>query len=139
MAAVAAAAAVVAAVLAGIAVFGDDGDRQARITGGAATPPVSVTGEPPGDVQVTRDGDALVVTWTDPDPGQVSFVITGGQEGAELRFVGQVPSGAAPRFPVHGFNPTLDYCFQVAAVYSTTELGVAQPVCTSRAGAEPTR
>jgi hypothetical protein len=50
--------------------------------------------------------------------------------------VGQLPSGARPRFAVHGFNPTLSYCFQVAAVYSTTELGVAQPVCTT--GPAPT-
>jgi hypothetical protein len=136
---VAAVAAVVAAVLAGIAVFGDgDGGTGSRASGGPTTPPVSVTGEPPGDVRVTRDGDALVVTWTDPAPGRASFVITGGKRGEELRFVGQLPSGAAPRFPVHGFNPTLDYCFQVAAVYSTTELGVAQPVCTAGGAGTPT-
>jgi hypothetical protein len=132
---VAAVAAVVAAVLAGIAVFGgDDGGVTADLT----TPTVSVDGAPPGEVRVSRDGDALVLTWTDPAPGQVSFVITGGREGEELRFVGQVLSGERPRFRVHGYNPTLDYCFQVAAVYSTTQLGVAQPVCTGDATAAPT-
>jgi hypothetical protein len=129
---VAAVAAVMAAVLAAVAVLnGDDGtDTDAGPTG-TSTPTVSIGGDPPTDVNVTRDGDALVLTWTDPAPGRVSFVITGGKEGEELRFVGQVTSGATPRFPVYGYNPALAYCFQVAAVYSTTELGVAQPVCTS--------
>jgi hypothetical protein len=133
---VAAVAAVTAAVLAAVAVS-DDGGDSGNGAGAPTTPPVSVTGDPPTDVRVARDGEALVLTWTDPAPGRVSFVITGGKEGEELRFVGQLPSGARPRFPVHGFNPALDYCFQVAAVYSTTELGVAQPVCTE-AAAGPT-
>lgn len=136
-ASIAAVAAVAAAVLAAVAVLGDDDGRPDRSVT-ATTPPVSINGDPPADVRVARDGDALVLTWTDPAPGRVSFVITGGKEGEELRFVGQLPSGAPPRFPVHGFNPTLDYCFQVAAVYSTTELGVAQPVCTTGASAPPT-
>jgi hypothetical protein len=127
---VAAVAAVLAAVLAAVAVLnGDDGTDAGPTARG--TPTVSIGGDPPTDVKVTRDGDALVLTWTDPAPGRVSFVITGGKEGEELRFVGQVTSGATPRFPVYGYNPALAYCFQVAAVYSTTELGVAQPVCTS--------
>ena len=129
---VAAVAAVLAAALAAVAVLtiGNDPDDGTGDTA-RSTPTVSIGGDPPTDVKVTRDGDALVLTWTDPAPGEVSFVITGGQEGEELRFVGQVTSGAAPRFPVYGYNPRLVYCFQVAAVYSTTELGVAQPVCTS--------
>jgi len=126
VAGVAAVAAVVAAVLASIAVLDKDGPDAAA----PDTPAVSVDGEPPTDVAVTRDGNALVLTWTDPAPGRVSFVITGGKEGEELRFVGQVASGSTPRFPVYGYNPTLAYCFQVAAVYSANRLGVAQPVCT---------
>jgi hypothetical protein len=137
VAAVAAVAAVIAAVLAGIAVFRDGGG--ADLEADLATPTVSVDGEPPADVRVARDGDALVLTWTDPAPGEVSFVITGGRQGEELRFVGQLPSGERPRFRVHGYNPTLDYCFQIAAVYSTTQLGVAQPVCTGGTTAAPTR
>jgi hypothetical protein len=130
VAGVAAAAAVTAVVLAAVAVHNNGNNNGNGNAGAPTTPPVSVTGDPPTDVRVARDGEALVLTWTDPAPGRVSFVITGGKEGEELRFVGQLPSGARPRFPVHGFNPALAYCFQVAAVYSTTELGVAQPVCT---------
>jgi hypothetical protein len=128
---VAAVAAVLAAALAAVVVVDRDGERTDSGPTAGGTPTVSIGGDPPTDVKVARDGDALVLTWTDPAPGEVSFVITGGQEGEELRFVGQVTSGAAPRFPVYGYNPRLAYCFQVAAVYSTTELGVAQPVCTS--------
>jgi hypothetical protein len=139
---VAAVAAVIAAVLAGLALLRDTSGTSGT-SGGAGTreanPPVSVDGEPPRDVRLTREGGAIVVTWTDPAPGRASFVITGGKEGEELRFVGQLPSGAPARFPVHGYNPTVDYCFQVAAVYSTTELGVAQPVCTSGARSSPAR
>jgi hypothetical protein len=135
---VAAAAALVAAALAAVAVL-RDGDPPSVPTAAPTTPSVSIDGAPPTDVRVTRDTEAIVVTWTDPAPGQVSFVITGGRQGEELRFVGQLPSGSRPRFPVYGLNPTVDYCFQVAAVYSTTELGVAQPVCTTGVTATPTR
>jgi hypothetical protein len=128
---VAAVAAVLAGTLAAVAVLTRDDNNRSDNGARDTAPTVSIGGDPPTDVRVTRDGDALVLTWTDPAPGEVSFVITGGQEGEELRFVGQITSGAAPRFPVYGYNPGLTYCFQVAAVYSTTELGVAQPVCTS--------
>jgi hypothetical protein len=134
-ASVAAVAAVVAAALAAFAVLRDD--AASPPTAAATTPPVSTSGDPPTGVRVARDGDAVVLTWTDPAPGRASFVITGGQQGQELRFVGQLPSGSTPRFPVHGLNPAVIHCFQIAAVYSTTELGVAQPVCTESPGGTP--
>ncbi|WP_189115854.1 hypothetical protein [Pilimelia terevasa] len=101
--------------------------RQVEPTGA-----VRLTGEPPADVTVAREPGAVVVRWRDPSGGRATFLVTGGQAGAELRLLAQLPAGAPTRYTAAGFHPALDYCFQVSAVYSTTEFGVASPVCTRR-------
>ncbi|GAA2522981.1 fibronectin type III domain-containing protein [Pilimelia columellifera] len=89
------------------------------------------TGEPPTDVTVRRADGVIVVTWSDPSDGQATYVVTGGGAEEELRLLAQLPAGAPARYTAAGFNPDRDYCFQVAAIYSTTRFGVASPVCTS--------
>jgi hypothetical protein len=125
-ASVAAVAAVAAAVIATVAlVRGNDGPGD---PGPHTTGTVSLTGRAPTDVRITQQGDALVLTWTDPAPGQVSFVVVGGPPGATLRLLGQLPAGTT-RFPLNGLNATEGYCFRVAAIYSTQETGASSVVC----------
>ncbi|HYN92950.1 MAG TPA: tetratricopeptide repeat protein [Pilimelia sp.] len=135
---VAAVAAVIAVAVAGvIALQGDDAPPPNTATSEA--PQVSVTAEPPADVRVERDAEAVVLTWVDPAPGRTTALITAGQEGENMRVVGQLPAGAPARFRMHALNPSVTYCFQVGIVYSATEMGVARPVCLPPATATPGR
>ena len=126
---IAAVAAVVAAVLAAVAVLGDGGSVPPG-TAGQTTGTVALTGEPPTDLQVVKQADTLVLTWRDPTSGRVPFVVTGAPPGVTLRLLGQLPPGTT-RFPLNGANTSAGYCFRVAAVYSTDEIGVSTVVCTA--------
>ncbi|WP_189168698.1 fibronectin type III domain-containing protein [Pilimelia anulata] len=81
---------------------------------------------------MAREPGAVVLTWADPSGGRATYVVTGGQAGGELRLLAQLPAGSPARYTAAGFRPGVAYCFQVSAVYSTSEFGVAPPVCTDR-------
>ncbi|HEU4422751.1 MAG TPA: tetratricopeptide repeat protein [Pilimelia sp.] len=134
---VAAVAATVAAGLAAVAVLrGGDAGSSGPIAD-QTTGSVALSGEPPTDLQVARQGDTMILTWRDPTPGRVSFVVTGAPPGATLRLLGQLPAGTT-RFPLNGVNATAGYCFRVAAVYSTETIGVSPVVCTDATAPTPT-
>jgi hypothetical protein len=120
-----------------VAVLRDGEAAPSGPVAGQTTGSVALTGEPPTDLKVVKQGDTLVLTWRDPTPSRVSFVVTGAPPGATLRLLGQLPAGTT-RFPVNGVNAAAGYCFRVAAVYSTEQIGVSTVVCTDATAPTPT-
>ncbi|MEV7231261.1 tetratricopeptide repeat protein [Polymorphospora sp. NPDC051019] len=134
---VAAAAAVVAAVSAtvtAVMVLRDDPTPPPPPTAPTAGPVVD--GEPPTGVRVRDDGTAITVTWEDPSPGTVPFIVAGGRAGQQLRAMATINPGETSH-TVNGLNPRLNYCFTVLAVYSTERYATSGQVCTDRSGSTP--
>lgn len=88
---------------------------------------------PPGALRVAENGEAVLLSWTDPSGGRVPFVVTGGRRGERLTVMAQLDPGVTS-YRVNGLNPKLDYCFTVIALYSGTELERSEQACTSRTG-----
>ena len=128
MGSVAAVAALVAAGLAAVALLRgfERGTGSSSPTGG-----VALTGKPPTGVQVHRERGSIVVTWIDASAGSATYVVTGGKSGEDLRLLAQLPAGSPTRYVAAGFQPHVAYCFQVSAVYSVSQFGVAPAVCTT--------
>ncbi|GGM13926.1 hypothetical protein ACFFX1_31925 [Dactylosporangium sucinum] len=91
------------------------------------------TGNPraPTQLRLRDDRTAITLTWIDPSAGTVPFIVAGGQEGA-LRQLQVMPAGSTT-YTINGLNPKLDYCFTVAAVYSTDSVELSDLACTNRA------
>ncbi|GII21789.1 fibronectin type III domain-containing protein [Planosporangium mesophilum] len=92
--------------------------------------------KPPGDLKVRDDGSSVTLTWTDPSNGTVPFIVAGGREGSGFSPLQSVESGKTT-YTLHGISSTADYCFMVAAVYSSQRTVPSQLACTRR-GASPT-
>jgi hypothetical protein len=139
---VAAVAAVVAAVLVMFVVLRDENDPSRvetlpEISAGAPVPSgPALGGEPPTDLAVREDGDALLLTWRDPTAGTVPFIVAAGKAGTQLRAMGPVEPGVT-RYLANGLATNLDYCFTVVAVYSTDRYATSGQVCTRRTGQTP--
>lgn len=133
-AAVAASIAAVVAVIALVVVLAATRPWSKDAPGGSTT----VAGSPPGEVRLRDAGEAITVTWSDPSAGRVSFIVAGGRSGEQLRAMGQVGPGKTSH-QLSGLNPALNYCFTVVAVYGQNQLATAEPACTTRATAGPTR
>ncbi|HTF08144.1 MAG TPA: tetratricopeptide repeat protein [Asanoa sp.] len=139
---VAAVAAVVAAVLVMFVVLRDENDPSRteavpEIRAGAPVPSgPALGGEPPTDLAVREDGDALLVTWRDPTAGTVPFIVAAGQAGTQLRAMGTVEPGVT-RYLANGLATDSDYCFTVVAVYSTDRYATSGQVCTRRTVRSP--
>jgi serine/threonine-protein kinase PknK len=80
---------------------------------------------------VDQRGRTLTVTWTDPSNGTVSFVVNGkgpNNEKVDPKYLDRGTTSAT----FVGLSPTNNYCFLVAAVYSTSHVAVADEICTKR-------
>ncbi|MEV4343475.1 hypothetical protein AB0J83_03195 [Actinoplanes sp. NPDC049596] len=110
----------------------------ANRTGDAGRDPdVPTLGGPaPSDVRLKDGGTAITVTWTDPSSGSVSFMVTMGRPGQELKPVSTLGPGQTS-FEMSGLNGTLNYCFAVVAVYRNNQFATSPQACTSRATATP--
>ncbi|GAA3190624.1 tetratricopeptide repeat protein [Dactylosporangium siamense] len=84
----------------------------------------------PGALKLRDDKTSITLTWTDPSKGSAPFIVAGGQQGA-LRQL-QVLAAGATTYTLNGLNPTLDYCFTVAAVYGTDSVALSGLACTQR-------
>jgi hypothetical protein len=126
----AALAALAAAVVAVVALVDDPIPPGATDNGASAAPTLS--GEPPADLKLRDEGSTITITWTDPTAGTVPFIVAGGRAGQELRAMAQVSHGERS-YKIDGLNARVDYCFTVAAVYSSNKFGVSGQVCTARA------
>jgi Interferon-alpha/beta receptor, fibronectin type III len=67
----------------------------------------------------------------------VPFIVAGGRVGA-LRQLQTVSAGSTT-YTVNGLNPTVEYCFTVAAVYDTSRVELSDLACTKRATASPSQ
>jgi hypothetical protein len=96
------------------------------------TPPPAPTG-----LRIVRDdGGAATLTWTDPSDGQVPFVISAGRQGDALMAVSTVAAGETTA-TIYGLNINYDYCFTVAAVWSSEQLSESERTCTRRTTVTP--
>jgi hypothetical protein len=130
-AAVAAVLAAVAAVVALVVVLArPDGD------GAPDRDEPTLAGRAPTDVRLTDSGTSVVVSWSDPTDGTVSFLVTFGHPGQQLSVAGK-PGPGVERFELQSLNPQIDYCFTVVAVYGPNEFATSAQACTSRGGTLP--
>ncbi|MFF5075566.1 hypothetical protein ACFY36_00830 [Actinoplanes sp. NPDC000266] len=102
------------------------GDPDVPTLGGAA----------PSDVRLRDGGSAITVTWADPSGGSVSFMVTMGRPGQELKPVSTLGPGQTS-FEMSGLNGELNYCFAVVAVYRNDQFATSPQACTARATATP--
>jgi hypothetical protein len=139
---VAAAAAVVAALLVLTVVLRKETEppRVSAVPEISAGQPIpngpALGGEPPTDLLVREDGDALLLTWTDPTAGTVPFIVAAGRAGTQLRAMATIEPGAT-RYLANGLSTEQDYCFTVVAVYSTDKYAASGQVCTTRTADAP--
>jgi len=105
-------------------------------TPGRAAPSPTPGPAPPGNVHLEDRGASIVVSWTDPSQGTVPFLIGSARLGQEPRLNQSADPGTTST-TIHGTNVGYDYCFVVAAVYSTSEVARANPVCTHRSTVKP--
>ncbi|MGN9913559.1 tetratricopeptide repeat protein [Phytohabitans sp. LJ34] len=129
---IAAAAAVLAAGFVAIQVVftGGGGDGDTPPPAAVSTGP-RLAGEPPTDLKVRVDGNAITVTWKDPTEGTVPFIVAGAQAGRQHKAMATINPGETSA-TINGLNPRLGYCFTVLAVYSTDEYAASGQVCTER-------
>jgi serine/threonine protein kinase len=80
---------------------------------------------------VDQRGTTLTVTWTDPSNGTVSFVVNGKGPNDERLDPKYLDRGMTSVTFV-GLSPAKNYCFLVAAVYSSDHIAVADETCTKR-------
>jgi hypothetical protein len=101
--------------------------------GGPAAPSTANAGalKPPGDLKLRDDGSSITLTWTDPSKGTVPFIVAGGRVDSALNPLGSVESGKNT-YTLNGISSTADYCFLVAAVYSSQNTVPSALACTKR-------
>jgi hypothetical protein len=89
------------------------------------------TGLPPGQVTLKDQGTAVTLSWLDPSEGQVPFIVAGGRSDVAAAPIVTVPAGRTTQ-TIYGLNPRFDYCFTVAAVWSTDLIEPSPQTCTKR-------
>ncbi|MGC9665651.1 tetratricopeptide repeat protein [Planosporangium sp. 12N6] len=111
-----------------------------QATPSTPTTPSAEAGDlrPPGDLALRDNGTSVTLTWTDPSRGTVPFVVAGGRADNALKPLGSAGSGETT-FTVYGLNSAPDYCFLVAAVYSTQHTVPSDLACTRRGASPPAR
>ena len=121
---------IVVGVIVGLRGNGTPGPGPAPVT--TMTPSLTAEGAP-GDVRIADHGSTITLTWTDPTHGTVQFAVISSQKGA----VAQTPKLVNPgttTLTIQGLNTTIDYCYQVYAVYSVSKIAQSPLVCTHRQG-----
>jgi len=91
---------------------------------------------PPTNLKLDDKGGTIVISWSDPSGGTVSFVVFEAQEGRGFNIGKQVPAGTTS-VPLDGLNPSINYCFIVSAAYSVDDLAASVQVCTNRKPPSP--
>ena len=86
---------------------------------------------PPANVTLVDRGGSVTLTWTDPSSGKVPFIVTGGRDGATLTALESVPAGRTTS-TIYGLNDHYEYCFTVAAVWSSENIEPSIRTCTHR-------
>jgi hypothetical protein len=80
---------------------------------------------------LTDGGARIVVSWTDPANGTVSFLVAMGHPGEQLQPAATLGPGKTS-FEIGSLNPKLNYCFAVVAVYRNNKFATSQQACTDR-------
>lgn len=110
-------------------------DGTGRSPDSAASPDpassTSPTNPPPSNIKLVDSGGSVTLTWTDPSGGTVPFIVAGGRIGASDAPYESVPPGRTTS-TIYGLNDRFDYCFTVAAVWSSTVVERSERVCTTR-------
>jgi hypothetical protein len=103
----------------------------------APSPTTDPPPPPPTGVTLADKGGSITLTWIDPSEGKVSFVVAGGRVGTPSQPLESVPAGRTT-FTVYGLNNKEDYCFTVAAVWSSDSIAPSTRTCTHRSSASRT-
>jgi hypothetical protein len=101
-------------------------------TGAPSPTPYGGNGLPPGQVVMKDNGYSVTLSWLDPSSGSVPFLVSGGRVGEPPTPVASVAPGHTTQ-TLYGLNPSYDYCYTVAAVWSTNLIQSSPQVCTKRA------
>jgi hypothetical protein len=100
----------------------------------AGPSPYVGAGLPPGQLTMKDDGYSVTLSWLDPSAGQVPFLVTGGRVGEQSEPLVSVPPGMTTK-TLYGLNPHYNYCYTVAAVWSSDFIQPSAQICTKRASA----
>jgi hypothetical protein len=130
----AAIAAVMASLIAVVALVVVLANRKSDSTPASNVP--TLAGRAPTDVKLHDLGSEVEITWTDPSPGQVSFILVWGHPGEQLKPLVTLGPGTTS-YSAGGLNTKLNYCFSVSAVYGTDKFAPSSESCTSRGTAVP--
>jgi hypothetical protein len=82
-------------------------------------------------VTLRDDGGSVTLAWRDPTAGAVPFLVAGARLGTVSRPLQTVRAGRTTSI-IYGLNSRHDYCFTVAAVYSTDMIASSMRMCTHR-------
>lgn len=118
----------VAAVVAFVTTEPESPPHTAATSGPA---PTSAPAGAPVDLRLRDDGTSITLTWTDPSGGSAPFVVAGGRADQGYRPLQSLGSGHTT-YTLNGLDPTVEYCFLVAAIYSGQLTVPSNPVCTRR-------
>jgi Tetratricopeptide repeat len=94
------------------------------------TPSLAASG-PPTDVSLVDRGASVTLTWRDPAPGTVPFLVAGGRFNSAPAPLQSLPAGHTST-TIFGLNDHFDYCFTVAAIYSIDVVASSLRTCTHR-------
>jgi hypothetical protein len=97
----------------------------------ATTTPTGTRSSPPTGIRLTDHGGSVTLAWQDPAAGQAPFIVAGGRRDALSSPLQTVPAGRTT-VTIYGLNTGYDYCFTVAAVYSTDLIAPSMRTCTRR-------
>jgi hypothetical protein len=85
----------------------------------------------PTDVKLVDNGGSVTLTWADPSGGQVGFIVAGGRDGTPSAPVQSLEPGHT-RTTIYGLRTDVNYCYTVAAVWSSATISVSSRTCTHR-------
>jgi hypothetical protein len=126
------AAAMVAAAIFGFQLFHPPGPTEPGPVGTASAAPSTANTTPaPSGVNLVDGGGSVTVTWFDPSGGRVPFIVAGGREDTPSSPLDSVPVGRTSS-TIYGLNINFDYCFTVAAVWSSEVISTSVRACTHR-------
>jgi hypothetical protein len=103
------------------------------------TTPSPSPGRPPApaDVKLVDNGGSVTLTWTDPSNGQVPFIVAGGRDGTPSAPVQSLEPGHTTT-TIYGLRTDVNYCYMVAAVWSSATISASPRTCTHRLSTTPT-
>jgi hypothetical protein len=114
----------------------DPGPQRSAATEPAdPTPSAAPTSPAPTQLRVVEDaGGTVTLAWADPSAGEVPFVVSGARQGDATVAILTAPAGQTTA-TIYGLNENYDYCFTVAAVWSSEVVQESMRTCTHRLSA----